>query len=145
MDDPAGVRLKYLALVHGAKGIIYWAHTGSRYYIEDYPEHWAAVKKLAGEMRDLTPALLTPDSKQKVEVTPMDATIDTMVKTAGGCVYVFAVNRELDPCKAAFRLPGMSISKIEVLFEGRCPEAAGGSWNDDFKPLEVHVYRLTAR
>jgi len=137
--------MTYLALVHGAKGIIYWAHTGSRYYIEDYPEHWAAVKKLAGEMRDLTPALLTPDSKQKVEVTPMDATIDTMVKTAGGCVYVFAVNRELDPCKAAFRLPGMNMSKIEVLFEGRTHQAAGGVWNDDFKPLEVHVYRLTAR
>jgi hypothetical protein len=69
-----------------------------------------------------------------------------MVKTAGGCIYVFAVNRELDPCKAAFRLPGMTImSKIEVLFEGRTHQAASGSWNDDFKPLEVHVYRLTAR
>jgi hypothetical protein len=29
--------MTYLALVHGAKGIIFWTHTASRYYIRDYP------------------------------------------------------------------------------------------------------------
>ena len=138
--------MTYLALVHGAKGIIYWAHTASRYYIRDYPEHWAAVKKIAGELRDLSPALLTPDSKRELSVAPEGATVDTMVKELDGRVYVFAVNREPEPCSASFRLPGISPAvRVEVLFENRAFQAAGGSWKDDFKPLDVHVYRVSGR
>ena len=51
--------MTYLALVNGAKGIIYWAHSSSKYYIRDYPEHWNAIKKIAGELRGLTPVLIT--------------------------------------------------------------------------------------
>ena len=138
--------MTYLALVHGAKGIIYWAHTGSRYYIEDYPEHWAYMKKLAGEMRDLSPALLTVNAKRTIQVTPKEATIDTMVKELGGQVYLFAVNRDPNARSASFRLDGVSSKRqVEALFEGRSIQAASGSWADDFKPLEVHVYRLSAK
>jgi len=138
--------MTYLALVHGAKGIIYWAHTGSRYYIEDYPEHWAAVKKIAGELRDLSPVLLTLDSKRKIQLSPKDATIDIMVKELDGRTYVFAVNREPEPCGAGFLLSGTAAdSKLDVLFENRAIQAKNGGWKDDFKPLEVHVYRLSAR
>ena len=133
--------MTYLALVHGAKGIIYWAHTGSKYYIHDYPEHWAAVKKIAGELNYLSPVLLTPDSKRKVTVE--GGSIDWMVKESGGSVYVFAVNRDPKECQAAFSVPGKW--KAEVLFEGRSVNVDGASWKDDFKPLEVHVYKLTAR
>ncbi len=138
--------MTYLTLVHGAKGIIYWAHTASKYYIEDYPDHWNYMKKLAGEMRDLTPALLTPNAKRAVQVTPKEATLDTMVKEVGGQVYLFAVNREPTACSAGFRLDGIqSKRQVEVLFEGRKIQAADGIWKDDFKPLEVHVYRLSTR
>ena len=133
--------MTYLAVVHGAKGIIYWAHTGSKYYIHDYPEHWAAVKKIAGELKYLSPMLLTPDSKLKLTVE--GGSIDSMVKELGGSVYVFAVNRDSKECQAAFSVPGKW--KAEVLFEGRSVNVDGASWKDDFKPLEVHVYKLTGQ
>ena len=134
--------MTYLALVHGAKGIIYWAHTGSRYYIHDYPEHWAAVKKIAGELSYLSPILLTPDSKRKVTIE--GGSIDWMVKKLGGSTYVFAVNRETKDCHVTLALPGIGGSKAEALFEGRSISMDRESWTDDFKPLEVHVYKLNA-
>ena len=135
--------MTYLALVHGAKGIIYWAHTASKYYIRDYPEHWAYMKKLAGEMRDLTPILLT-QTKQAPKVAPKSATIDTMVKELNGQFYVFAVNHATKPCKASFALPGGLGKQVEVLFEGRRLQARNGAWKDVFAPLEVHVYKIDA-
>jgi len=138
--------MTYLALVHSAKGIIYWAHTASKYYIHNYPEHWEAVKKLAGELRDLSPMLLTVDSKRKAEVSPGSATIDTMVKELDGGVYLFAVNREPEACTASFGISRLSATgEAEVLFENRKVVLSGGAWEDQFKPLAVHVYRLPAR
>lgn len=135
--------MTYLALVHGAKGIIYWAHTGSKYYIRDYPDHWAYMKRLAGEMHDLTPSLLTPDSEVIPSLEPKDAPIDTMVKRLNGQTYVFAVNHDTKACTVKLSLPGTTASaSVEVLFEKRSVNAENGAWQDDFKPLEVHVYRV---
>ena len=135
--------MTYLALVHGAKGIIYWAHTASQYYIRDYPEHWAYMKKLAGELHDLTPALLTPNVSRVVGLEPKDAPIDTMVKRLNDRTYVFAVNYDTKPSKVKVSLSESSVSApVEVLFEERTVAAEKGSWTDEFKPLEVHVYRV---
>lgn len=138
--------MTYLALVHGAKGIIYWAHTGSKYYIHDYPEHWTAVKKIAGELRDLSPVLLTVDSRIKASATPATATVDLMVKELDGQTYVFAVNRETKACQATLSLAGTKpASNIEVLFESRSVTGDRKGWTDSFRPFEVHVYRLKTR
>ncbi len=135
--------MTYLALVHGAKGIIYWAHTGSKYYIHDYPEHWAALKKIAGELRDLSPVLLTTDSPLKASLSPRTATLDTMVKELDGRTYVFAVNREPASTQARISLKGAkAAANVEVLFENRTLPASRNGWTDQFGPLEVHIYRL---
>jgi hypothetical protein len=138
--------MTYLAVVHGAKGIIYWAHTGSKYYIHDYPEHWAAVKKIAGELRDLSPVLLTVNPRIKAKASPATATVDLMVKQLNGEIYVFAVNRETKGCQAEITLTGPKpASDIEVLFENRSINPNGKGWTDSFQPFEVHVYRLKSR
>lgn len=134
--------MTYLALVHGAKGIIYWTHTGSKYYIRDYPEHWQAMKRLAGELRTLSPVLLTADVAAKLIVAPEGATLDTMVKQLKDATYVFAVNHSSQPCRATFRLSTGVGPKAEVMFEDRILDLQKGSWTDDFKSLQVHVYRI---
>ena len=135
--------MTYLALVHGAKGIVYWAHTASKYYIQDYPEHWTALKQLAGELQQLSPVLLTTNSMSKLQVTPKSATLDTMVKELNGDLYVFAVNREPAKVRAqfAFKRKGV-LENVEVLFEERTLNTHGRRWTDEFKPLEAHVYRI---
>jgi hypothetical protein len=138
--------MTYLALVHGAKGIIYWAHTASKYYIRDYPEHWTALKSLAGELRDLSPVILTPVSRIKAKLAPKSATVDLLVKELDGFAYVFAVNHEAERVQGKLILDGAQIaSDIEVLFENRTLRQERRGWTDDFKPLEVHVYRVRTR
>lgn len=141
---PAEARcMTYLALVHGAKGIIYWAHTASKYYIEDYPEHWAAMKGLAGELRDLSPVLLTESAATKPSIEPRNAPVDLMVKQHEGQTYVFAVNHEPKTCEVHFNLPGVVSDKpVAVMFENRSVSADKTGWKDSFEPLAVHVYRL---
>ncbi len=139
--------MTYLALVHGAKGIIYWAYTGSKYFIRDYPDHWQVMLRLAGELRELSPVLMSGLRAPRLTITPPRATLDTMVRRHAGSYYVFAVNRETSACKAALRLEGPRPARpIEVLFENRTVTArADGTWQDTFDPLAVHVYRVGAR
>ncbi|MBN1899797.1 hypothetical protein JW926_00560 [Candidatus Sumerlaeota bacterium] len=135
--------MTYLALIHGAKGIIYWAHTASRYYIRDYPEHWNFMKRLAGELRDLSPVLLSMEKAPVLQVLPDTVPLDTMVKKSGGGLYVFAANRESAPCNANFKIQdGVSSVNMEVLFENRRLKIESGGWKDSFAPLAVHVYKL---
>jgi uncharacterized ParB-like nuclease family protein len=137
--------MTYLALVHGAKGIIYWAHTASRYYIRDYPDHWAYMKRLAGELHDLSPVLLTPSVDGAVTLSVSKSPVDVMVKKLDGQTYVFAVNHTNGPCKIGFSLKNQAAAgPIDVLFEARSVASEKGSWQDDFRPLEVHVYKVAA-
>jgi len=137
--------LTYLALVNGAKGVIYWTFTGSRYYIVDYPEHWAAVKKIASEVRDLSPVLLTPTIARKLCVKQSGDSIQSMVKRMNGSWYVFAVNSARTPCTGSFDISGAKASDVEALFENRWIHGKSGEWTDEFKPLEVHVYRIASK
>ncbi|HEY3297583.1 MAG TPA: hypothetical protein VGK34_02920, partial [Armatimonadota bacterium] len=137
--------MTYLALVNGAKGLIYWAYTSSRYQITDYPEHWAYMKKLAGEVSSLSPVLMTPTIEGKLVSSIKKDTLETMVKKVNGAWYVFAVNSSTAPCKANLKLAGVKGGKLEVLYEQRSVSAKNGTWTDNFKPLEVHIYKLSAR
>ncbi len=58
--------LTYLAIVHGAKGILYYTYRGGGYEIKNFPEHWNDVKKIASELDILSPVLTTPDSNNNL-------------------------------------------------------------------------------
>jgi hypothetical protein len=58
--------LTYLAIVHGAKGILYYTYRGGKYEIKDFPEHWNDVKKIASELNILSPVLTAPDSNNNL-------------------------------------------------------------------------------
>jgi hypothetical protein len=138
--------MTYLAVVHGAKGVLYWAHSPSRYKISDYPEHWSMIKRLAGEMKKMSPILVTPTSKTELTITPTTATIDSMVKDLGAETYVIAVNRTARAQEAVIGLPNpASESNVEVMFEERTLTPVNGRWADRFEPLDVHVYRTKRR
>ena len=135
--------MTYLALVHGAKGVIFWAHTASRYYIRNYPEHWNVMKRLAGELRTLTPVLLGNIAGPKIQMSPPDAPLDIMVRIHEDRIYVIAVNRESIACEGTFTLENPPAApSLDVLFENRTVSVNGNAWKDAFQPLAVHVYRF---
>jgi hypothetical protein len=68
-----------------------------------------------------------------------------MVKRDGGDWYVFAVAMRDGSTRATFRLTGAGQEgTVEVLGESRTIDAAKGSFSDEFRPWDVHLYKLAS-
>ena len=135
--------MTYLAITHGALGINFWKAAGGprRINIADFPEAWEGVKKIAGELRHLSPVFLAPDSQEKVKVIPKGLPIHTMIKEYEGKTYLIAVNGdEKLMISPTFILPKGRYSNVKVLFENRVLKIKGNQFRDIFKPIAVHIY-----
>jgi hypothetical protein len=66
-----------------------------------------------------------------------------MTKRSGGSLYVFAVGMRDGSTTASFALRGVDTGSVEVLGESRTLTVSGGSFEDDFSPYEVHLYRVS--
>ena len=123
----------YLALTHGANGILFYRYRPRR------NDLWAEVLELAGELKALAPVCLAPDA-------PQPATCDTphvhcLLKQADS-VYLIAVNASEQPVRATFSLPGQGEGHARVLFNGEKTDIHQGKLRDSFGPLSTRVYRL---
>jgi hypothetical protein len=99
-----------------------------------------------GTKSPLYPALVAPESKLPVKVTPANAGLELCVRETEKDVFVLACKREGDTKQ--FRFSGLPVEAAEgeVLFESpRNVAVKDGSWTDWFGPFEVHVYRFSKR
>ncbi len=53
--------LTYLAIVHGAKGILYYTYSGGKYKMKNFPEHWNDIKRIASELNMISSMLIAPN------------------------------------------------------------------------------------
>jgi len=132
--------MTYLAVTHGANGVL-WEPFG---YIKEHPGVWQSLVSLAGELRQLTPALVSPTVKviTGTNKTSMHGT----ARRYQDQLYLILVNasNEAQP-GTTFTLSGVPASApVEVLFEDRTLTLDEGVLSDDFEPYERHVYRLAA-
>jgi hypothetical protein len=149
---PANVRSEvWLALIHGADGLIYFCHQFQPRFIEagflEDAEMTAAIGKLNRRIHELTPVLraseLPEADRVKVRtLDPGDAAIDTFCRRWGGAYYVFAASPRARPTTATFALPVPASGRVELLDEGRSLPCPAGTWTDTFGPYEVHLYRF---
>jgi hypothetical protein len=66
-----------------------------------------------------------------------------MMKRHGDATYLFAVSMRNAPARATFEIPELNgDATAEVLGEARIIPVRNGTLADDFKPYEVHLYRL---
>ena len=133
--------MTYLALTHGAKGLIYYCYYDLR-ILPQYREMWDWLKSIAAEVKTLSPVLLSPDDRGVALCLPPNAKVDTRLKQHGGRLYMIAVNTASEPSQVTFKLGRLRSSQASVLFEGRSVKLAKAQMTDDFKPLAVHVYDL---
>ena len=149
---PAQVKSEvWIALTHGATGIIYFCHEFAPRQIEagllSHPDTAAAVKAINAQVTELAPALNSPTAKDGVKATPADAEvpIQAIAKRHRGSAYVFAVSLRGKPTKASFDVAGLDGNrKVEVIGEGRTIDATGGRFADAFEGYAVHLYRIPA-
>ncbi len=139
----------WMALIHGAGGIIYFAHEFKPRFIEAgllADEQMArSVGALNRRILELAPVLNSPDVEQGAMVSSSDkqVPIDFVVKQHNEQTYLFSVSMREGKTTGSFALPGAGDVRVEVLGEGRTIDAVGGRWKDDFSDYQVHLYRIT--
>ncbi|MDG3005024.1 hypothetical protein [Paludisphaera mucosa] len=149
---PAEIRSEvWMALIRGAKGLVYFAHQFKPTFIEaGLLADEAVAREVAATNRrihELAPVLNSPDVPDGVQVVASDpkVPIASVVKRHGDAVYVFAASLSDGGTDVRFRLPDRADAQVEVLDESRSLEAPAGAWPDRFTGYQVHLYRIRPR
>ena len=150
MPTPAQLRAEvWIALTHGATGIIYFCHEFTPATIEagllNYPEQARAVKAVNEEIHRLAPVLNSPTITDGVRVTSSDESVPivTLCKRHEGSMYVFAVSLRPAPTTATFAISGAGEGgEVEAINGGRTIPLSGGQFKDRFDGYAVHLYRV---
>lgn len=129
----------YEAIVHGARGVIWWAavYTKTR-----FPENWTKVKALASELRDLSPILLGDTCPDDVRIEPETAAVDCILRLAQGRRYLIVVNSKPEPSPAiTFTVPGAT--SCRPLFGDAAPlDVRDGRFTHRLEANARNVYKL---
>lgn len=147
---PLQVRCQvWMSIVHGSRGLIYFVHEWEPRFNESAllsdPEMLAAVTQINSRIRALAVVLNGPTVSGRVVVRSdnADVPVAVMVKEHDGAIYLFAVCMRNKGTRAGFAVRGLTGSHVvTVLDEDRVLASHGGVFADDFKPWDVHLYRI---
>jgi len=136
--------MAYNAIIHGVNGILYWGtHT-----MPQPSEHWTNLKRVVRELGDLSAVLAsaTIANSMSLEYEEMgfsiDSGVEVLVKEHEGVIYMFAANTTVGPAKVTFSNLPFSARSLDVLPERRNLDISGNSFQDNFEPYAVHVYKF---
>ena len=142
----------WMSLIHGSRGIIYFAHQFKPTFIEAGlladSQMLFAVTSINLQIRQLAPVLNSPTITNTVSVHSLNpaAPVATMIKEYDGYTYIFAAAMRPLDTKVEFRLEGHSGNpsalKVEVIDEYRTVPMREGKFTDLFGPWAVHLYRV---
>jgi hypothetical protein len=138
----------WMALIHGARGLIYFCHEFKPRFVEAGlladAEMARAVGQINAQIRDLAPALNSPDvpNAATVETSNAEVPLDLVVKQRDGATYLFVVAMRERGTTGTFTLPGLTEARVEVLGENRSIPLRDGTFRDDFRGYQVHLYRI---
>jgi len=147
---PEQVRAEvWMALVSGARGLIYFVHEFKPRFNEhallDDPAMLAAVTELNARIQRLAPVLNAPSGEGGVTVATGrdEAPVEAVAKRHEGWTYVLAAAMRNRPAKAVFHLKDVrGTRRVEVVDEGRTLVLRGGRFEDAFSAHASHVYRV---
>jgi hypothetical protein len=135
--------MTYLAVNHGAKGLIYYSYFNIR-DDKDYKDRWQQIKEIVGEIDSLRPVFLSIQETNKNDIVCNNRNIDFKLMRQGNAYYLLTVNTKKN------NITGVSFkikleekpAVINTLFEsGRQIPIINGKVTDNFGPYEVHVYK----
>lgn len=158
MDDTAEGRmptiaevraLAYLALVHGADGLMFYAYNIVQSASQrdfrirrDAPELWEGIGRLNRELAALAPVV--GDRAGRVPLPPAaDGLVHMTRWPYDDRDFIIAVNTADLPTVTSFTIPDCSATVLEVPFEDRVlTTERPGVFADVFTPHGVHVYAM---
>ena len=149
---PAEIRAEvWMALIRGAKGLIYFCHQFKPEFVEaGLLADDAVAREVAAinaQVLRLAPVLHAPEVPDGAAVSSSDESVPIAwtVRRHDGATYLFAASLREGPTTATFRLPGGADASVEALDEARTLEAPAGAWSDRFEGYQVHLYRVRPR
>ncbi len=145
---PAQIQAEsWLALIHGANGIVYYCHIFSPTFIEagclTLPSVVATMKADDAQIASLAPVLNSNTIANGVAVTSTFR-VDTMEKSYGGATYVFSEAVDANGGSASFSIPNAGNGTVTVLGENRTLTMSSGRFTDTFGGYGVHLYQIPA-
>jgi len=130
--------MTYLALIHGAKGIQYFIRVPPMGHPKS-PRLWAECGRLAQEIAELTPFLLSPDRHPDIRCEP-----DSLHASAWrhqGHVLVLAANTQNRPQTLKLRLrQDRYTGPVSCLFENRLVDARRGRIKEPVEAFGTRAY-----
>lgn len=139
----------WMSLVHGSMGLIYFVHEWTPKFNEaallSDPVMLEAVTRLNRQIQRLAPVLNSPTLAGAATVSSSAASVPiaAMAKRYHGDTYVFAVGMRDGAATGTFGLSGRDGRQpVEVIDEDRTLASENGVFRDEFKPWDVHLYRL---
>ncbi len=136
----------YIALIHGAKGILYWSYGGSA-------PVWDTLSKIANEIDSLNHVILPPaitldvNGKDNVCVNTQSPQVENIYKKGSDNLhYILTANTANQSANGIqFTVAGLVVgTEIKVLFENRTIAATAGAFQDDFAAYARHVYQFSS-
>jgi len=136
--------MAYDAVVHGAKGILYWGTS----YTPQPSQFWSDLKRVVSELSQLHDVLAAPEADTAVEIRyhelghSVDAGVTVLAKELAGEVYLLTTNDDKNPVRVTFNIKGEHDCTGEVVAENRQVAVKAGSFTDSYRPFDTHVYRI---
>ncbi|MHB9036003.1 MAG: carbohydrate binding domain-containing protein [Armatimonadota bacterium] len=129
------------AIIHGARGIGYWAVSTFSFDDRECPKFWEGAKAQADELEYMEPVMLAPDSPRSVTIsTNPSAKIRYVIKEYNSKTYLIAMNESSSSTTATISIEGITTGSVYVLSENTSIPLSGGSFSDTFAANEVHIY-----
>ncbi len=145
LRPPTLAETRYMAfdaIVHGARGILYW---GSHAVKKDAP-FYGELLTFVAELRDLQPVLAAPDAALNISVShqPTYGSVDraaaVLAKAPGGTPWLFVVNEWTDPlaCKLS-GLESLNGTPYRDRLSGEEVEIKDGALSLQMTPQSVQI------
>jgi len=135
----------WMAIIHGAGGIVYFVHEFSPKTREDAifrrPDIVREVAKENRLIRSLARVLNSQSLDAKFTVQS-SIPIATMAKRLQKSLYIFAVAMTNSASPTRFTLRGLNGTKALVVGENRSLPIIAGSFEDQFAGYDVHIYEI---
>ena len=125
----------YLAVIHGAKGFM-WYIWPSQF---SYPEMRIGFPHLIKELKTLEGAILSP-KELKAKAVSSKSPVHVLAKISNGKVFIFAVNTTNKKITEKISIPGVEISELQVVSEARKIAVSKNVFSDKFPPYATHIY-----
>lgn len=135
--------MTYQAVVAGCRGLCFWVYSSSQFHLEKTERGMKNAKRIAGELRTLTPILLG----KRPKAPPLNVTGDKAIQSTffaqGGKHYLLVVNTSYRPSKVTVAAKGGKLPvEVDLVLGDRKIKTDGAEFSESIEPLGVRWYAL---